>query len=854
MISAMGWPAHQPKTIDIESRSEAQFQLVLDTIPGLVWSALPDGNVDYLNQRYREYTGLALHEIVGWGWQVAIHPDDLKEHVDYWKMVLASGQPGETEARLRRSDGVYRWFLARAVPLFDKTGKLVKWYGQNTDIHERKCAEEKIQLQAIELRQALDLAPQHVAVLGPDSVRLSLNQAGLDYFGITLDVWRTCDLDKLVHPEELARMTIILEAPSPDGPVQDQEARLLRRDGKYRWFLIRLNAVRDGQGQIARWYIAATDIEDRKQAEQVLRESEANLRQIVDSIPGLVTHSPDGEIEFANQHLLSFFGRTLDEMRNWSPTLHPDDRARVVDSWLHALKTEQPFEFEYRVMRADGMYRSWHSRGQPLRGNDGRIVRWSNLHTDIHDRKQAEEKVKDQERELRQIVDVAPQHVSVVGPDGKHLYANQVALDYYGLTLEEWQSVSDLHGFLFPEDRERLVNGLQSNFSSGAPHEFEARMRRNDAQYRWFLMRYFPLRDEQNSITRWYIAGTDIDDRKQAEERVQLENVALREEIDKASMFEEIVGTSHALHAVLSRVSKVAPTDSTVLITGETGTGKELVARAIHRRSHRSSSAFVSVNCAAIPRDLIASELFGHEKGAFTGATQQRLGRFELAGGGTIFLDEVGDLPSETQVALLRVLQEHEFQRVGGTKSIHTDVRVIAATNRELHAAIASGTFRSDLFYRLNVFPVEIPPLRARKEDIPMLVEYFIDRFARKTGKSMRGINRKRLDLLQSYPWPGNIRELQNVIERSLIVCETENFSVDESWLTRRPLATEPKSQLDLSEKLAAQEKEMIETALRESRGQVFGPSGAAAKLGMARSTLESKIRSLKINKNRFKT
>jgi len=251
---------------------------------------------------------------------------------------------------------------------------------------------------------------------------------------------------------------------------------------------------------------------------------------------------------------------------------------------------------------------------------------------------------------------------------------------------------------------------------------------------------------------------------------------------------------------------------------------------------------------------LIASELFGHEKGAFTGATQQRLGRFELAGGGTIFLDEVGDLPSETQVALLRVLQEHEFQRVGGTKSIHTDVRVIAATNRELHAAIASGTFRSDLFYRLNVFPVEIPPLRARKEDIPMLVEYFIDRFARKTGKSMRGINRKSLDLLQSYPWPGNIRELQNVIERSLIVCETENFSVDESWLTRRPLATEPKSQLDLSEKLAAQEKEMIETALRESRGQVFGPSGAAAKLGMARSTLESKIRSLKINKNRFKT
>jgi len=366
-------------------------------------------------------------------------------------------------------------------------------------------------------------------------------------------------------------------------------------------------------------------------------------------------------------------------------------------------------------------------------------------------------------------------------------------------------------------------------------------------------MRLKPIRDEQGRVTRLYSTGTDIDDRKEAEERLQHENVALREEIDKASMFEEIVGTSHALQAVLSRVSKVAPTESTVLITGETGTGKELVARAIHRRSQRSSRAFVSVNCAAVPRDLIASELFGHEKGAFTGATQQRLGRFELAEGGTIFLDEVGELPAETQIALLRVLQEHEFERVGGTRSIQTNVRVIAATNRDLQAAIAAGSFRSDLFYRLNVFPIEIPSLRERREDIPMLVEYFIDRYARKAGKSIRGVNKRSLDLLQSYPWPGNIRELQNVIERSVIVCETENFSVDESWLSRQPLATEPKSALDLSGKLAAQEKEMIEAALRESRGRVFGPLGAAAKLGMPRSTLESKIRSLKIDKDRFK-
>jgi transcriptional regulator with GAF, ATPase, and Fis domain len=363
-------------------------------------------------------------------------------------------------------------------------------------------------------------------------------------------------------------------------------------------------------------------------------------------------------------------------------------------------------------------------------------------------------------------------------------------------------------------------------------------------------------------------AVTDITQRKRAEEalrnafeeikslRDQLfrENLALKAEVDQASMFEEVVGTSPALRAVLALVSKVAPTDSTVLITGETGTGKELIARAVHKRSQRSSRAFVSVNCAAIPRDLIESELFGHEKGAFTGTIQRRIGCFELAEGGTIFLDEIGELPAETQIALLRVLQEREFERVGGAGTIRTNVRVIAATNRDLEAAIAAGMFRSDLYYRLNVFPIEMPPLRERREDIPLLVEYFIDRFARKTGKNFQSASKKSLALLESYLWPGNIRELQNVIDRSVIVCDTENFSVDESWFSRRPPATEPNSGLGLLRKLPSQEKAIIEAALRESGGQVYGPDGAATKLGMPRSTLESKIRSLKIDKNRFKS
>ena len=419
---------------------------------------------------------------------------------------------------------------------------------------------------------------------------------------------------------------------------------------------------------------------------------------------------------------------------------------------------------------------------------------------------------------------------------------------------------------IHPDDR-APIDAAASELYKGNDAEYNYRIVLPDNSIRYVRTIAHAITNDSGQVIEFVGTVIDVTEQRNArkalekafeeiktlKDQLYKENIALREEIDKVSMFEDIVGTSPALQVVLSRVSKVAPTDSTVLVTGETGTGKELVARAIHKRSHRSSRAFVSVNCAAIPRDLIASELFGHEKGAFTGATQQRLGRFELAEGGTIFLDEVGELPAVTQIALLRVLQEHEFERVGGTGSIQTNVRVIAATNRDLEAAIAAGMFRSDLFYRLNVFPIEMPPLRERREDIPLLVGYFVDRFARRAGKHFQAISKKSLDLLQTYPWPGNIRELQNVIERSVVVCETESFAVDESWLSRPTLATEPVVQVELSGRLATQEKEIIEAALRECQGRVSGPTGAAAKLGVHRSTLEAKISSLKINKYRFK-
>jgi len=469
------------------------------------------------------------------------------------------------------------------------------------------------------------------------------------------------------------------------------------------------------------------------------------------------------------------------------------------------------------------------------------------------------EEVKKSEGQLRQIVDAIPQTIVVLGPVGNVVYVNRTVLDYTGLSMDEVKETDFRERVFHPEDIERLRETRRNGFSRGVPWENELRVRRKDGQYRWFLIRYSPLFDQQGSLLRWCAAGTDIEDRKRNEEMLREENLALREEIDRSSMYEEIVGSSAPLRRVLSQVGKVAPTDSTVLILGETGTGKELIAGAIHKRSNRSARAFIRVNCAAIPTSLIASELFGHEKGAFTGALHRRLGRFESADGGTIFLDEIGELPPETQSALLRVLQEREFERVGSSQVIPIDVRVLAASNRDLEGAVTAGTFRQDLFYRLNVFPIQVPSLRERRDDIPLLVEYFVERYAKKTGKRIRHIRKKTLDLFQAYDWPGNIRELQNVIERAVILCDEEAFSVDETWLQRK--SNQPHGPVGFpagilakdKEEFAFRERKAIEAALTECQGRVSGPRGAAAKLGIPHQTLESKIRSLGIDKRRFK-
>jgi formate hydrogenlyase transcriptional activator len=578
--------------------------------------------------------------------------------------------------------------------------------------------------------------------------------------------------------------------------------------------------------------------------------------RVVNAIPAHIWRSaPDGAVQFVNQQWMDYTGLSQENSQGWgwASVIHADDRPGLLDTWRRVLAAGQPEEAEARFRRFDGAYRWYLIRMVPIRDASGALLGWYGANTDIDDLKQAQMKLRQDERELRQMADATQLPIIVFSAEGRLLYANRFSLTYGGLSLEDFQHDGWRERVYHPDDIAAFADARREGLARGAAFESEVRIRRAaDGQYRWFLIRYNPLLDDDGNVTRWYATGADIDDLKRAEAQVKNEIAALRDQISSASMFEEIVGSSAPIRTVLQQVARVAPTDSTVLITGDTGTGKELVARAIHKRSTRSARPFVAVNCAAVPASLIASELFGHERGAFTGAVQRRQGKFELADGGTLFLDEVGELPADTQVALLRVLQEREFERVGGSRPIRIDVRVIAATNRDLQTAIAERAFRSDLFYRLNVFPVEIPPLHERPTDIPILVEYFVHRLSKRAGKKITGISGKTLELLQSYPWPGNIRELQNVVERAVIVSDGDVLTVDSRWLAGRSTPS-PASKQPLGDALGDRERAMIEGALAETKGRVSGPSGAAAKLGLPRSTLESKIRSLGLNKNRFK-
>jgi formate hydrogenlyase transcriptional activator len=649
-------------------RSEQELRDVIETIPSMAWSAAADGAADFFNRRWLDYAGLTADQAQGWGWKTAVHPDDLKVLVDYWQSVLASGTPAEIEGRLRRFDGVYRWFLFRATPAFDDDGKVVKWYGTNTDIEARKNAEQVLAVQNRRLQLLLKLTNQITSNLELRKVLRAISAS----------------IRELMHCD-------LVHISLPDGP-----------SGKFR--------------------VHALDFPESK--------------------------------GFVKEELLI---TPIGVAKRALETLIP-----VVRSTTN--REDFPSDY-YDLLLAEGV------KSQcviPL-VNQGRVV-----------------------------------GVLAIARTTENLF-----------TPEDVDFLKEASG--------QIAIAIEN-----------------------------------------CLAFREVSDLK---EKLAQEKLYLESEIRGDMDFGQIVGNSPALKRVLQLVETVAPNDSTVLLLGETGTGKELIARAIHDRSRRKDRTFVKVNCAAIPTGLLESELFGHEKGAFTGAITQKIGRLELADQGTLFLDEVGDILPEIQPKLLRALQEREFERLGSTHTRKVNIRLIAATNRDLEKMVAAHEFRSDLYYRLNVFPIRIPPLRDRKDDIPLLVSYFVEKFAKQMQKKIDSIPASVMKALKTWEWPGNIRELENLVERAVILTRGRSLEAPLSEL-RKVAVDEAKSPADqndiariVKETIKAlhttsnvpdqdtkRQRDVIVRALTESKGRVGGADGAAARMGINRTTLLARMKKLSID------
>jgi len=878
------------KALDTTVNGEQSFRQIVDSMPAFAWCASPDGKLEYLNRRIVDYTGERQENLVGFGWANVLHSEDVERTKTAWLHSVETGDPCVVDQRVRRFDNVYRWFRTVAQPLRDDTGRVIRWYGVATDIEDWKRAEEAVRASEGRLRLIVDNIPGLVgtrtATGGPEFV----NRQMLEFFGQSLE--ELPDWSSLIHPDDRERVVNLWRRSVETGQPYDVEHRARRADGVFRWLHSRAQPLRDAEGRIIRWCIMLTDVDDRKRAENALRASELNFRVIIDSIPGLVhTLTAAGELEFVNQQNLAYFGKSLEELRSWatSDVFHPDDLARAVEAWKHTQETGQPDEIECRLRRADGVYRWFQLRCLPLRDSEDRIIRWMSLHTDIDERKQAEDRLQLlfevtnqvvsnlQLRDLLRAISGSIRRVmqcdcaSLALPNAENKQLQLNVLDFpegkgffheegvysiegspYGTAFRTMKPLALHDPFTEWLDNPVVQSRVSEGFKSLC---FIPLIRRSRAIGTLNLGR---LRGDAFTEEDLYFLGQvasqiaiavenalEYGQVTEAKERLAEQKLYLEDEIRVEQSFEEIIGKSSRLKAVLESVRIVAPADSTVLIQGETGTGKEMIARAIHNLSPRKGQAFVKVNCAAIPSGLLESELFGHERGAFTGAIARKIGRFELAHNGTLFLDEVGDIPVELQPKLLRVLQEQEFERLGSTRTQRIDVRLLAATNANLDQMVAGKEFRRDLYYRLKVFPIDVPPLRERRDDIPLLVRYFANKYARRMGKQIESIPKEAMDALSHYAWPGNIRELQNLMERAALLSSGTSLKV--------PLA-EILVGSDLHMRgdgnvLKQAEREQIVRALRESNWIVGGAHGAAARLGLKRTSLAYKMQKLRISR-----
>lgn len=788
--------------------------------------------------------------------------------------IFVSGTLGEEVAidamKIGATDYILKTRLSRLAPSVRRALR------ENKEREERKEAGERLRRSETYLAEAQGLSRTGSFGWEVSSGKIHWSQETFRIMGFEPTSTPTIEgILERTHPDDRQVVMELIECAGRDRTAFDLEHRLLMPDGAVKYVRVVGRPRTDESGRLE-FVGAATDITERKNAEKALRSSESYLAE-AQRLTHTGSCSIDGqtrETVYWSEEMYRLFGfdpkEGLPTWEQWMQCVHPEDRDKLKRAGDRTFLEKVECDAEFRLVRPDGTVKYIHGIGHPVLGGNGELVQVVGTMVDITEPKSAEEALRRSESYLAEA-----QKLTQSGSWAWNVRTHDVFWSkemFRIFNYEPGMVKPTMNLFLervHPEDRslvEERAKAESTNKEMG-DSEGEFRIILGDGTIKHLHSIAHPVLDDSGEIIE--VIGTTMDVTEQHKARTALEtafeqikvlkdqlhneNVALREEIDRSSMFEEIVGESSAVQAVLARLAKVAPADSTVLVTGETGTGKELIARAIHKRSPRSARAFVSVNCAAIPPSLIASELFGHEKGAFTGALQRRLGKFELAEGGTIFLDEIGELPAETQIALLRVLQEREFERVGGSKVIRTNVRVIAATNRNLQACIEAGTFRSDLYYRLNVFPIEVPPLRKRKEDIPLLVQYFIDRYASKAGKRITSISRAALELLKCYGWPGNIRELQNIVERSVIICDSETLTVDANWLCP-PNETSSQPSPTPLRMTDTDEKKAIEEALSEAHGRVSGPSGAAVRLGVPPSTLDSKIKVYKIDKHRYKS
>jgi formate hydrogenlyase transcriptional activator len=787
----------------LEAELAEKLRDVIDTMPTMVWIARTDGSNEFANHYWQEYTGLSHERTVGSAWQDAVHPADLKRHLEKWCASRASGEPFENEVRYRRAaDGQYRWFLSRAVPLRDGKGEIVKWYGVSTDIEERKRAEHRLCESEAYLAEAQRLSQTGSWAWSPATGDIRYwsetcyRVLGFDPAG---PLPRFEEFFLRIHPDDQAALRERFDKAIRDKADFELDYRVVHPEKGIRDIQAVGHAVLDGSGNLGEFVGTVIDVTERKRAEQELRQSETDLRTKNDRLKLL-----------------------LNVTNQITSNLKLREVLRSVSSNIRD------------VMHCDAVFVSLVDSvsGTPrlcvLDFPQGKgLITEETVYTTSGAGKRVLETLK-------------PLVVDVSDPAA-------VPPEIYDKVVAEGLKSACLIPLV---NRGRVLGGLviaRATETSFAPEDVEF------------------LSQASGQIAIAIENALTFEEVCKLRDKLAQEKLYLEEEIRSDSGFERIIGKGTALKHVLQLVETVAPSDSTVLLLGETGTGKELIARAIHERSRRQNRTFVKLNCAAIPTGLLESELFGHEKGAFTGAIRQKIGRLELADQGTLFLDEVGDIPTEIQPKLLRALQEREFERLGSTHTRKVNVRLVAATNRNLEKMVADREFRSDLFYRLNVFPIRIPPLRERKEDIPLLVSYFAQKFAKQMQKQIESVPSAVMNGLTGWEWPGNIRELENFIERSVLLTrgkalevpltelqriETEAATETVVSKTKRTARGASNSRPDISagaEEYQRKQREEIIQALTTCKGRIGGTDGAASRLGINRTTFMYRMRKLGI-------